>query len=519
MAAGRRDTAEFQLSDQPETGALRLSDAAFAAVEIGIGVIDAAARYVKVNAAFARFHGFQAGDMLGQECAILLPGREGAEAHLPDAVPYSNSGAADSGAPITEARAERRILRPDGTTVDVLVTVAPLDRETWPGASVITLTDISARKRAEAELRQALAAAEAAKLEKSVFLANLSHELRTPMNAVMAFSEILVTQALGPMRPAGYRTYAEDVQASGRHLLDVVGDMLDIAKLQARQFGIKEADLDLDLLVGEIAGAVEKDARQPDVTIESSVEWPVGVVRFDPQLLQRLLRLTVGFSIRESRAGGNIRVGAFPLPDGRCLVSVSGAGTASASRFAEEILRSRPGGPVPGGLAIPLAAAIAESHGGEFFVNAGPGAGSTLNILLPITRVRRRRLIAVDCVFRVRNRPHPISCANLDADELERLAGAVVRLDPMGGILEVQPVPGSPGVDDAPTLVGRNLFEEVAPSLRATPIPDQVREGIVERDLDIVLVVPSRRRPDRLLHCEARRGAEPGEARLVVRRI
>lgn len=473
-------------------------DAACDALQVGVGLIGADGRFIQVNPAFARLHGVVPADMAGRETTLVLP------------EPGEGPGA------------DRRILRPDGGMVDVWVTAARLAEGPWAGATAVTLLDVTARRQAEAELRVALSRAEEARTAQSALWAAMGEELRVPLNAVMAFSEILVKEALGPIEPAAYHDYADDLHASGRLLMDLLGDMLDIAALESRGMEMDESDLDLAELLAAYEGTLRAAYPATAFRYETAVDWPVGVVRFDPELLKRLLGLTLGVLAQEMPADGRVRIGAFPLPDGRCHIALTHGGTVPTSRRMGDIMGRR-----PGGLALPMARAIVEATGGRLVVNTAPGAGTGIAILLPIRRVRRRRLIAVPCVLRACNRAVPIACGHVDARQLDRLPDAAYRLDSSGVILEVRPhgearpraVREEAGDPHAIALAGRDLFDDVAPSLRATPLVDRLHEGIVEGDLDIQLVVPADDGTRRMVHLDIRRADAPEQAWMFVRRV
>ncbi len=140
------------------------------------------------------------------------------------------------------SRFEFRLMQLDGTIVWVHATSA---RVMWDGRRALLswLTDITDRIRAEDDLRKSAEAAEAANRSKNEFLANMSHELRTPLNAIIGFSEVICAEIMGPLGSPKYLEYATDIHKSGEHLLDLINDILDLAKIDAGKMELREADI------------------------------------------------------------------------------------------------------------------------------------------------------------------------------------------------------------------------------------------------------------------------------------
>ncbi len=470
---------------EPDASAAAL-EAAFAAMDVGIAVVGGDGRFLRVNEAFARLHGVDPAGMPGQECTLVLTG----------------------GTP-----ARRRLLRPGGGTVDVRVVATPMIDGPQAGATLVTLVDIGADLRAETELRHAAARAVEARAAASAFLAGMSEEVRVPLNAVMAFAEVLVNQALGPLEPHGYRAFAADIQASGRRLMEILGDVMEMAKLEAAETALDDEDVDLERLLTDAAQAVLGRSVGRDRALDCEVAWPVGVVLVDLRLFRRALESAMDAALSRAPPGGPLRIGAVPLPDGRCLISIGAPASTPSTGPGGTILRGMEGvGPPSPGLAV--ARAVAQAHGGTLLVERADGAGVGFGFVLPIQRVRRRRLAPVQGVLRVRNRPAPIARGVIDTGELLPLAGADYRLDALGEVLAIDRGDGPMAPPGA-----CHLFDTLAPSLRAAGLDDLLRRGLAERDLDILLVLPCDARPGDLLHCRLRRAAAPDEAILTVRLI
>src|SRR5262249_53231625 len=144
-----------------------------------------------------------------------------------------------------EAAIETMFRRKDGGEFWAELRASPIrDADALTTHVVFVLTDLSERKRAENEMIVAKDQAVAASRAKSEFLANMSHELRTPLNAIIGFADIIVRQLMGPVGTPRYVEYARDIWMSGSHLLEIISDILDLAKIEASQLQLDETPVD-----------------------------------------------------------------------------------------------------------------------------------------------------------------------------------------------------------------------------------------------------------------------------------
>ncbi|MEX2408213.1 MAG: PAS-domain containing protein, partial [Rhodovibrionaceae bacterium] len=151
--------------------------------------------------------------------------------------------------------------RPDGRVLQVQG--APL-----PGGGMVTVySDITQQERSKLELRQAVETAEQADRAKSQFLANMSHELRTPLNAIIGFSDLMRQEMLGPIGNPAYREYLDDIQASGRHLLAVIADILDLSRIEADRLEIDREEVQLAEVVEDALRLLSAEAQDAGVEV------------------------------------------------------------------------------------------------------------------------------------------------------------------------------------------------------------------------------------------------------------
>src|SRR5262249_35697055 len=147
------------------------------------------------------------------------------------------------------------------------------------------ISDLHQRERALVEARER---AEHASTAKSRFLANMSHELRTPLNAVIGMSETIATEALGPIGHARYREYARDIHFSGHHLLDIVSEILDMARIEAGRVSVERASFAAARLFDAVARIMGERAATAGVTLEVT-PTPALILSADERLLRQAL--------------------------------------------------------------------------------------------------------------------------------------------------------------------------------------------------------------------------------------
>ncbi len=252
---------------------------------------------------------------------------------------------------------------------------------------------------AAAELARALQRAEdaseqaaAASRTKSEFLANMSHELRTPLNAIIGFSEVMMQQVFGPLGSERYREYARDVHNSGRHLLAIINDILDLSKIEAGKLELRMAPLD----PREMLQACERlvSERAASAQLRFVVELPEGpmpaVLGDDTKIKQILLNL-LSNALKFTPAGKEVRLSLLAGDDGVSFtVADQGIGMSDEElaaalepfRQVDSSLSRRHEGT---GLGLPLAKRLAELHRGTLSITSIKGEGTVAVVWLPAT--------------------------------------------------------------------------------------------------------------------------------------
>jgi signal transduction histidine kinase len=256
--------------------------------------------------------------------------------------------------------------------------------ETFADQAVIAIENVRLFKELQARTREV----ELASRHKSEFLANMSHELRTPLNAVLGYTELIGDGIYGEV-PAKIRDVMTRIDRSGRHLLGLINDVLDLAKIEAGQLTLSLADYSMQELVQTVFAAVESLAAEKRLalTVEVAAGLPPG--RGDERRLSQVLLNLVGNALKFTEAGA-VRIGAG-LEDGQFLVSVADTGPGISPADRERIfeafqqvdssLTRKKGGT---GLGLSIARRIVELHGGRLWVESEPGNGATFSFMIPV---------------------------------------------------------------------------------------------------------------------------------------
>lgn len=268
-----------------------------------------------------------------------------------------------------------------------------VERRTPGGGTVLVATDVTEIKAREVAFARAKSEAEQASELKTSFLANMSHELRTPLNAIIGFSEIMESEMLGPLGSARYRGYVGNILESGRHLVDLINDLLDISKLGAGRREIDESVVEISALMHQCFVVISTLAASAGVTLVADSSLSGISLRADERALRQILLNLLSNSVKFSPNGGRVVTRAHADDDSLCIeVEDNGIGIAPEHiPLVVEPFRQAPGVRTREhrgtGLGLSISKSLARLHGGDISISSAVGVGTTVCIRLPIERL------------------------------------------------------------------------------------------------------------------------------------
>jgi PAS domain S-box-containing protein len=266
-------------------------------------------------------------------------------------------------------------------------------RETFLGYRGVG-SDITNAVYDEQSLREAKVRAEVANRAKSEFLANMSHELRTPLNAILGFSDMIAEQSLGPEAVDRYSEYAVDIHKSGRHLLAIIDDILDLAKIEAGHTELVESEVPLSRLMDMFRTFLGHRFLECGIAFQIDIPHDAPSIWIDKRKLAQVIINLLSNALKFTPRGGTVALSSHSNDDGSLAISVRDTGIGIAPEDMQMVLA--PFGQVESafsrkhhgaGLGLPLSRSLTELHGGALTIESEVGVGTTVTVTLPAARV------------------------------------------------------------------------------------------------------------------------------------
>jgi two-component system sensor histidine kinase/response regulator len=343
------------------------------------------------NTQAVRTFGWTADEAIGRQLPDLI-----VPEHCRDE--YESDRRTVAGGDVEQLNQRREVegLHKDGHVFPMEIALTPIQTGETPLYCAF-LRDITARKQYEEDLRLAKEQAETASRTKSEFLANMSHEIRTPLNGILGFTELLIRNADGGDE-AERRDYVKTIRTSGKHLLELINDILDLSKIEAGQLQVETTACSPHHLVAEVMSVLRARAQEKALTLD--YRWDSEIpesIQSDPYRLRQLLMNLVGNAVKFTERG-SVNVVARLINrdrDARLVLEVRDTGIGISEEHLEDIFKpfvqadnsmTRKFGGT--GLGLTISKNICESLGGALTVTSVLGKGTTFSAVIPVGDLR-----------------------------------------------------------------------------------------------------------------------------------
>jgi signal transduction histidine kinase len=240
-----------------------------------------------------------------------------------------------------------------------------------------------------------------ANVVKSQFLASMSHELRTPMNVIIGFAELITSQAFGPVNPPRYLEYADDILDSGRHLLTLINDILDMSKIEAGRFQLENQPIDINTLAANATKMCRSMAAQKNIELLFDAEPSRVVLIGDERALKQILLNLISNGLKYTSEGGRVLVQISQNAAGGVTIRVIDNGIGIAEEDLEKVLepfmqaKNQKDNKTEGtGLGLSIVKALADLHEATLKVESVIDEGTTVHLNFPPVRVQVQANVA-----------------------------------------------------------------------------------------------------------------------------
>jgi PAS domain S-box-containing protein len=352
----------------------------------GVIILDHAGRILSLNRSAEALFGYDQNEVAGERFVVLLaPESHGA------ALDYLEGLGADGVASLLNDGREVLGRVRQGGIIPLFMTVGRVS-EGPERKFCAVLRDITAFKKTEGELLSSKRAAEEASAQKSEFLAKVSHEIRTPLNAIIGFAEVMLEERFGPIGNERYKDYLRDIHASGGHVISLVNDLLDLAKVEAGRMELAFTSVNLNELVANGVTLMQPQAARERIVMRSSLAQKLPAVVADERSVTQIILNVVANAIRYTEAGGQVIVSTAVTERGGVVIRVRDTGLGMTAEEVEaamqpfrQLATSRRGGGT--GLGLPLTKALVEANRGALKITSARDEGTLVEVLFPPTRV------------------------------------------------------------------------------------------------------------------------------------
>ncbi len=385
-ASGEARMRDLEAAQSEQTARLRELEGILDTATDGVVVTDETGRILSLNRSAEALFGYEAAEVVGDAITVLLA----PESHIVVLDYLERLRSSGMARALNDGREVAGRVR-QGGSIPLFMAMGPVQDGPHPRVCAV-LRDITAFKKAEAELTAAKRTAEAANAQKSDVLAKISHEIRTPLNAIIGFAEVMLEERFGPVGNDRYKEYLRDVHASGSHVISLVNDLLDLAKIEAGRMDLSFTGVGLNELVQASVSLLQPQAARERIVMRTSFAQKLPAVVADERSLRQIALNLVSNAIKFTDAGGQVIVSTAFTDRGEVAFRVRDTGlgmseaeiAAALEPFRQLNTTRKRGG---SGLGLPLTKALVEANSGAMHITSHPGEGTLVEVLFPPSRV------------------------------------------------------------------------------------------------------------------------------------
>ena len=393
--AGLRDVTQRKRDEEELKDSDRTMRAILDTMVDGVVIFNEYGQIELFNKAAEELFDYAAENVIGSDVRELFPDRYADE--LDD---YIASDLRSGESRLIGSRRELVGRRGDHSTFPIELGLSEVIRQHWSGRGraerilIGLIRDITQRRQVEASLLTAKSQAEMANRVKAEFLANMSHELRTPLNAIIGFAEMIRDLTLGAEAINRYADYGSDIYDSGKHLLALINDILDMSKVEAGRYQLSEEVVSLRDIFESCLTMVNVRAQQGNVGIFRSIPTDLPKLWADERAIKQIVLNLLANAVKFTPAGGEVRISAHQDKTGDLVMIIADTGIGIPKEHLSQVLAPFEQSEADGmrriegtGLGLSISKTFVELHGGSLSIDSEVGDGTTVTVRFPAARV------------------------------------------------------------------------------------------------------------------------------------
>ena len=349
----------------------------------GAVVLDAAGRILSFNLPAERLFGYEQREVVGESVLMLLAPQSHLETTARLDLLSRGDDPAESDPPLAVVGRNR-----NGGALTLALTLAKIGSPEAFSYCVL-VRDLSREREAEARLVAARDAAVAASAAKSDFIAQVTHEIRTPLHAILGFAEVMMEERFGPIGNDRYRDYLKDIHTSGKHVMSLADDLLDLSKIESGKLELEFAPVDANSVIRECVSLMQPQAARERVILRLSLFDRLPQVMVDERSLKQVMLNLMSNAVKFNEPGGQVIVSTAVDAGGQAVIRVRDTGVGMSESevgvalepFGQIGRAGRKGGV---GLGLPLTKALVEANKAEFSIKSRREHGTLIEIAFPV---------------------------------------------------------------------------------------------------------------------------------------